>query len=100
MLGEKHRDTHKPQQPGSLLQTQGDLTGAQTGMRAACSTRPSGCCALASVLCKSAPISDTGRCQMHGGKSLSGIAHPNYKHGRYSKVWIARFVGEMYYRDD
>jgi hypothetical protein len=31
MLGEKHRDTHKPQQPGSLLQTQGDLTGAQTG---------------------------------------------------------------------
>jgi hypothetical protein len=51
-------------------------------------------------LCKNAPIGDTGRCRMHGGKSLSGIAHPNYKHGPYSNVWIARFVGEMYYRDD
>lgn len=24
-------------------------------------------------------------CADHGGKSLSGIAHPNFKHGRYSK---------------
>jgi hypothetical protein len=50
--------------------------------------------------CKNAPIGDTGRCRMHGGKSLSGIAHPNYKHGKYSKVWLARLVGEMYYRND
>jgi hypothetical protein len=50
--------------------------------------------------CKNAPIAPAGRCQMHGGRSLSGIAHPNYKHGKYSKVWIARFVGEMYYRYD
>jgi hypothetical protein len=26
-----------------------------------------------------------GKCRMHGGKSLSGIAHPNFKMGRYSK---------------
>ncbi len=26
-----------------------------------------------------------GRCAKHGGKSLFGIAHPNYKHGLYSK---------------
>lgn len=26
-----------------------------------------------------------GRCRMHGGKSLAWFAHPNYKHGRYSK---------------
>jgi len=26
-----------------------------------------------------------GRCNLHGGKSLAWIAHPNFKHGRYSK---------------
>lgn len=26
-----------------------------------------------------------GRCRIHGGKSLSGIAHPGFKHGRYSQ---------------
>jgi hypothetical protein len=26
-----------------------------------------------------------GRCSKHGGKSLAWFAHPNYKHGRYSK---------------
>ncbi len=26
-----------------------------------------------------------GRCSLHGGKSLSWFAHPNFKHGRYSK---------------
>jgi hypothetical protein len=45
--------------------------------------------------CKNAPMGTTGRCRMHGGKSLSGIAHPNYKHGRYSKVFLARLVGEF-----
>ncbi len=25
-------------------------------------------------------------CDKHGGKSLSGIAHPNWKHGRYSQA--------------
>jgi hypothetical protein len=26
-----------------------------------------------------------GRCNLHGGKSLPGIASPRYKHGLYSK---------------
>lgn len=34
--------------------------------------------------CKNPPMAN-GRCRFHGGKSLGGIAHPNFKHGRYSK---------------
>jgi hypothetical protein len=34
--------------------------------------------------CKRSPMHN-GRCCNHGGKSLAGAAHPNYKHGRYSK---------------
>lgn len=30
------------------------------------------------------PAMENGRCRMHGGRSLRGVAHPNYKHGRYS----------------
>jgi hypothetical protein len=30
----------------------------------------------------------------------AGQSHPNYKHGKYSKVGIARFIGEMYHRND
>lgn len=26
-----------------------------------------------------------GRCRMHRGKAVSGIAHPNFQHGRYAK---------------
>jgi hypothetical protein len=26
-----------------------------------------------------------GRCHLHGGKSFAWMAHPNYKHGWYSK---------------
>jgi hypothetical protein len=29
------------------------------------------------------------RCRMHGGKSRWWVAHPNYKHGRYSKFALA-----------
>lgn len=32
-----------------------------------------------------------GRCHLHGGKSLKGYGHPNYKHGRYS-----RFIQNMW----
>jgi len=44
--------------------------------------------------CKRRP-NHKGRCHLHGGKSLGGIAHPNFKHGRYSKyvprmVWPSR----------
>src|SRR5947209_19162148 len=31
-----------------------------------------------------------GRCANHGGKSRAWFAHPNYKHGRYSKYGIER----------
>lgn len=27
-----------------------------------------------------------GRCKLHGGASLKGADHPNFKHGRYGKV--------------
>jgi len=42
--------------------------------------------------CKRAPMPN-GRCSNHGGKSLKGFAHPNYKHGCYSLydplgVWL------------
>jgi len=29
-----------------------------------------------------------GKCRLHGGLSLSGQQHPNFKHGRRSKVYI------------
>ena len=34
--------------------------------------------------CQRSPMSN-GRCYLHGGASLSGIASPRFKHGRYSK---------------
>jgi hypothetical protein len=35
-----------------------------------------------------APAMPNGRCRIHGGLSLGGIAHPNFKHGRRSKYWF------------
>ena len=29
-----------------------------------------------------------GKCRLHGGLSLSGQQHPNFKHGRRSKAYI------------
>jgi hypothetical protein len=34
-----------------------------------------------------APAMPNGRCRIHGGLSLGGIAHPNFKHGRRSKYF-------------
>lgn len=34
--------------------------------------------------CRNRPMT-AGRCRMHGGASRFWFAHPNYKHGRYSK---------------
>ena len=31
-----------------------------------------------------------GRCRMHGGRSLRGVAHPSFREGRYSKSVPAR----------
>jgi len=32
------------------------------------------------------PAMHNGCCRMHGGKAIGGIAHPHYKHGRYSRT--------------
>lgn len=37
-------------------------------------------------------ICQNGRCRMHNGKALRGIAHPGYKHGRYSKYLPSRLI--------
>ena len=34
--------------------------------------------------CKRRPC-ENGRCHLHGGNSLQGVDHPNFKHGRYVK---------------
>ena len=34
------------------------------------------------------PAIKNGRCRLHGGKSLSGIQHGRYKHGRYTRKAI------------
>jgi hypothetical protein len=31
------------------------------------------------------PPMPNGRCRLHGGKSLRGVEHPNFQHGRYAK---------------
>lgn len=42
--------------------------------------------------CRRAPMPN-GRCKLHGGASLSGVAAPAYRHGRYSKDIPARLAG-------
>ena len=37
-------------------------------------------------VCQLPPAKGRTRCRYHGGASLSGIASPTFKHGRYSKV--------------
>ena len=44
-------------------------------------------------LCKNAPIYPAGRCRMHGGKSLRGIASPRFKYGRYCKDLLGQLTG-------
>jgi surface antigen len=38
------------------------------------------------TLCKRFPVAAKTRCVLHGGKSLSGEKHWNYKHGNCTKV--------------
>lgn len=42
--------------------------------------------------CKSTLVMPNGRCRIHGGKSLGGIASPTYKDGRYSKYIPKRLM--------
>jgi hypothetical protein len=37
----------------------------------------------------------SGRCRMHGGASVKGVEHPNFKHGRRSKHWDPNCVVEF-----
>lgn len=39
----------------------------------------------AGMPCKRLARQPQGRCKLHGGCSLYGIAHPNFKHGRRSR---------------
>jgi hypothetical protein len=45
-------------------------------------------------LCKS-PAMPSGKCRIHGGKSLSGIASPSLVHGRYSKHLPTRILASF-----
>lgn len=40
--------------------------------------------------CQQTILSANGRCRLHGGKAVAGIASGTFKHGRYSKVLPAR----------
>src|SRR5215212_8598437 len=39
-------------------------------------------------------LMSNGRCERHGGKSLAGAAHPDFRHGRDSKYLLARLQEE------
>lgn len=41
--------------------------------------------------CRAQPMAN-GRCRLHGGLSLTGLASPTFKHGRYSKYLPARLA--------
>ena len=42
--------------------------------------------------CKNLAMHPAGRCRMHGGTSLRGLASPRYKHGRYSKDELVKLT--------
>jgi hypothetical protein len=45
-----------------------------------------------SGICISPVTLSNGRCKSHGGKSLSGVAHPNFSHGRFSYQMPSRLA--------
>ena len=44
--------------------------------------------------CKARAVNGSTKCYHHGGKTPSGIASPNLKHGRYSRYLPARLSGQ------
>jgi hypothetical protein len=46
--------------------------------------------------CIKDPLTGKTRCKLHGGKSLSGVAHPNFEHGLYSDVLKRLPIGGHY----
>jgi len=45
--------------------------------------------------CKRMPCTGRTRCNLHGGKSLSGVASRQWKHGYYSKTYWDVVVRQM-----
>ncbi|MFL6207453.1 MAG: HGGxSTG domain-containing protein [Pyrinomonadaceae bacterium] len=41
--------------------------------------------------CRRRPCDGRTRCHLHGGRSRAWFAHPNFKHGRYSKYSLAGY---------
>ena len=37
--------------------------------------------------CQKPPLQGKARCRLHGGMSLSGQDHPNYRHGHATKAY-------------
>lgn len=50
--------------------------------------------------CKQTAIFDNGRCRMHNGNAARGVAHPQYKHGRWAKAFGKRGDAYTEARDD
>lgn len=42
--------------------------------------------------CKNPAILGNAKCRLHGGKSLRGEAHPNFKHGKFSEYLPIRLL--------
>lgn len=42
--------------------------------------------------CKNSAVPGKTKCRFHGGKALSGVAHPNFKTGKYSQDLPARLM--------
>ncbi len=40
--------------------------------------------------CQKPPLQGKERCRLHGGLSLQGSSHPNYRHGNRSKARIEK----------
>lgn len=58
------------------------LRGSAAPVAGKCASPLAGC---PDRFCTQDPLVGKTRCKFHGGRSLSGIAHPKFKHGRYSK---------------
>lgn len=46
-------------------------------------------------ICESTFLYPNGRCKLHNGGAASGIAHPQFKHGRYAK-YLPKRMAEAY----
>lgn len=49
--------------------------------------------------CRNFGMRPSGRCRLHGGRSLRGIASRTFVHGRYCRDWLLRFHGDEWSQD-